>query len=98
MRVARKTPANNADNNGDVGASPYADLQHRLHAMTCPAPGGLVGLCTERAAISKVLPRECAGLLALTCDCDLVSWLACVHVCVKGVHQQAAGCLTLRDV
>jgi hypothetical protein len=33
-----------------------------------------------------------------TCDCDLVSWLACVHVGVKGVHQQAAGRLSLRDV
>jgi hypothetical protein len=27
-----------------------------------------------------------------------VSWRACVHVGVKGVHQQAAGRLSLRDV
>lgn len=36
--------------------------------------------------------------MPLTSACDLVSGLACVHVGVKGVHQQAAGCLTLRDV
>jgi hypothetical protein len=36
--------------------------------------------------------------MPLTSACDLVTRLACVHVGVKGVHQQAAGCFTLRDV
>lgn len=62
----------------------------------------------HRAGMLLQTTREpCVGLLAcglqrpssgLTCDGDLVSRLAGVHVCVKGVHQQAAGCLALRDV
>jgi len=39
-----------------------------------------------------------AGQGVGTCDSDAVSWLASIHVCVKGVHQQAAGRLSLWDV